>query len=47
MRVLIYSPYSLRFNGGGERWIVEVALRLSLLKHEVVIVTTRFGGGLS
>lgn len=45
MRVLIYSPYSLRFNGGGERWIVEVALRLSLLKHEVVIVTTRFGGG--
>lgn len=43
MQVLIYSPYSLKFFGGGERWIIEVASRLSLLKHKVTIVTTCFG----
>jgi hypothetical protein len=28
MRMLVYSPISLRFGGGFERWILEVATRL-------------------
>lgn len=43
MKILIYSPYSIKFGGGGERWIIEVAKRLMDRGHDIKIVTTTFG----
>lgn len=43
--VTIYSPYSLSYWGGGERWIVEVARRLQdQYGLEIAVLTTDFTG---
>lgn len=41
-KVLLYSPYSLRYNGGGERWAIEVARRFKHVRFSVV--TTTYAG---
>jgi glycosyltransferase involved in cell wall biosynthesis len=41
-KVLLYSPYSLRYKGGGERWVVEVTKRLR--KSSFDVVTTTYSG---
>jgi len=40
MRMLVYSPISLRFGGGFERWILEVAARLRKLGIQTQILCT-------
>jgi glycosyltransferase involved in cell wall biosynthesis len=42
LRVLIYSPLSLELQGGGERWLAEVAPRLKEYNIIPTIVTTDF-----
>jgi glycosyltransferase involved in cell wall biosynthesis len=39
MKVLFYTPYSLRYGGGGERWILEIVPRLLGRGHEARVVT--------
>ncbi len=40
MKMLVYSPISLRFGGGFERWILEVATRLQKLGISTQILCT-------
>jgi glycosyltransferase involved in cell wall biosynthesis len=40
--ICLYDPVNLTFEGGGEKWIVETATRLSNLGHTVHVLSTRW-----
>lgn len=40
LKISFYNPVSLSYQGGGERWIIEVAKRLSARGHHVTVLTT-------
>ena len=40
LSISLYNPTSLSYQGGGERWILEVAKRLSARGHRVNVLTT-------
>ena len=42
MHICLYNPVNLRYSGGGEKWIIEVAQRLQEIDHKVTIITTRW-----
>lgn len=47
MKILIYNPLSMRIDGGGVNWIVEVANGLKKINHEVMVFSIAYDAGQS